>query len=536
MYEGKFLDIAAMNNSKYEKHKEKESLKDIEKEQEPELMFKELERENESINLAQLIRREKIETIFICWLDFGLQKDFDALKNQKNIKDPIIDLNVFGCLDVKNNLHKSPFSSKSGSSDNQSVDIISCLDQFTTREQLNEQNLYYCSKCKKMQRAYKKMDVMKFPNILIIHLKRFAFTLFRREKLTVDVKFPIQGLDLSSFEQEGVIQLNRNKQDNKKKRSVSPLDSSHKSKSRTNSPPGYPPRKHSSQPHKHHSSHHRSQSHSKSPSNISTSLIPGIQSIKINKNSSSPVPSAPLLISKQQQLSPPKPPTPSDIRLNKEKDQNTTDNNGDPIYDLYGIVNHSGTLTGGHYTSVTYNPFSHKWYNISDSTVSEVKPSSVTQKGAESVEPQQEIQSKQSGIVPPPSSIQSPNAYLLFYARRGFNNWSPQQIIDARNAGITRWDEIKKEQKETNIKSEEANNQDEEKNDKQNEQEQKLLCEIRCLDGVKVENPYQLSSQKSKEEKVGDSLVVSVSKLLQANQAQKPADNKSSFLVAGSPS
>ena len=45
----------------------------------------------------------------------------------------------------------------------------------------------------------------------------------------------------------------------------------------------------------------------------------------------------------------------------------------DLIYDLYGVVNHSGTLNFGHYTAQCFNQAEGKWFNFNDSSVSEIK-------------------------------------------------------------------------------------------------------------------------------------------------------------------
>ena len=44
----------------------------------------------------------------------------------------------------------------------------------------------------------------------------------------------------------------------------------------------------------------------------------------------------------------------------------------DWVYDLYGIVNHSGSLYGGHYTADCMNPYDKRWYRFNDSYVSEI--------------------------------------------------------------------------------------------------------------------------------------------------------------------
>lgn len=43
------------------------------------------------------------------------------------------------------------------------------------------------------------------------------------------------------------------------------------------------------------------------------------------------------------------------------------------IYDLYAVVNHSGSLGGGHYTAQCYNETDQQWHNFNDSSVSLLK-------------------------------------------------------------------------------------------------------------------------------------------------------------------
>ena len=47
------------------------------------------------------------------------------------------------------------------------------------------------------------------------------------------------------------------------------------------------------------------------------------------------------------------------------------------IYELYGVVNHYGTMGGGHYTAYCKNFLNNKWYEFDDSRVSEVSPRDV---------------------------------------------------------------------------------------------------------------------------------------------------------------
>ncbi|OQS04141.1 ubiquitin-specific protease [Thraustotheca clavata] len=83
------------------------------------------------------------------------------------------------------------------------LDLRSCIVKFTEREQLGENDTWYCPKCKQHVRAFKKFDLFSLPKILLIQLKRFRYNqgmyLLHRDKINTLVKFPIQGLDLSEF-------------------------------------------------------------------------------------------------------------------------------------------------------------------------------------------------------------------------------------------------------------------------------------------------------------------------------------------------
>ncbi|KAJ7317569.1 hypothetical protein JRQ81_003731 [Phrynocephalus forsythii] len=79
------------------------------------------------------------------------------------------------------------------------VQLQECIELFTTVETLEDENPWYCPTCKKHQLATKKLDLWSLPEILIIHLKRFSYTKFSREKLDTLVEFPIRDLDFSDF-------------------------------------------------------------------------------------------------------------------------------------------------------------------------------------------------------------------------------------------------------------------------------------------------------------------------------------------------
>jgi ubiquitin C-terminal hydrolase len=43
------------------------------------------------------------------------------------------------------------------------------------------------------------MEVYRAPGVLVLHIKRFSFSTFRRTKLSTSISFPTSGLDLSPF-------------------------------------------------------------------------------------------------------------------------------------------------------------------------------------------------------------------------------------------------------------------------------------------------------------------------------------------------
>lgn len=75
---------------------------------------------------------------------------------------------------------------------------MECIDLFTKQEQLGEEDSWYCPKCKKHERATKKLDLWNLPQILIIHLKRFQYSKWHRDKIDIPVVIPVRGFELNS--------------------------------------------------------------------------------------------------------------------------------------------------------------------------------------------------------------------------------------------------------------------------------------------------------------------------------------------------
>ncbi|CAE6413489.1 unnamed protein product [Rhizoctonia solani] len=79
-----------------------------------------------------------------------------------------------------------------------SIDLEDCLDELTKEEQLGEEDLWYCPRCKKHQQSTKRLELWSVPDILVVYLKRFSNARAMRDKIDALVEFPISGLDLSS--------------------------------------------------------------------------------------------------------------------------------------------------------------------------------------------------------------------------------------------------------------------------------------------------------------------------------------------------
>lgn len=80
------------------------------------------------------------------------------------------------------------------------VDLLDCLQQTSKLEELDDDNKWFCSHCKDHVKAKKQMNLMKTPEILIIHLKRFKSKgTYGFSKNNAFVKFPIKGLNMEPF-------------------------------------------------------------------------------------------------------------------------------------------------------------------------------------------------------------------------------------------------------------------------------------------------------------------------------------------------
>ena len=120
---------------------------------------------------------------------------------------------------AENSLHfSSKDKSKAKAKKEGEATLSSCVEKFLCKEQLAKDDMWNCPKCKTFVQAFKKLDLWKLPDVLVVHMKRFSYATpssgFGRyfygsscgSKIDTPVRFPLEGLDLSRFipKDEGV--------------------------------------------------------------------------------------------------------------------------------------------------------------------------------------------------------------------------------------------------------------------------------------------------------------------------------------------
>jgi ubiquitin carboxyl-terminal hydrolase 4/11/15 len=103
------------------------------------------------------------------------------------------------------NLNFTPSSNKLVSKQSE-IDIYDCLNLFRSEERLEKDNSWYCSKCKDHQEAFKRLEIYKPPNYLIVQFKRFKIKsnstvmgMLSNRKIETHIEYPEVGLDLREY-------------------------------------------------------------------------------------------------------------------------------------------------------------------------------------------------------------------------------------------------------------------------------------------------------------------------------------------------
>jgi len=86
---------------------------------------------------------------------------------------------------------------------NQDVDLNEVMKSFCVEEVLEGKNSWNCEKCDRKVRATKKLEVVRLPQVLVLHLKRFAFDKLcgrvQKVRAQVTIKDGVDALNLSRY-------------------------------------------------------------------------------------------------------------------------------------------------------------------------------------------------------------------------------------------------------------------------------------------------------------------------------------------------
>lgn len=212
----------------------------------------------------------------------------------------------------------------SGSAD---VSIESCLHGFCLEDELTGQDRYRCEHCKVLHDATKSFSIAKLPQVLCLHFKRFKYDLFG-SKVSDYVRFPLVDFDMSDF-------------------CASAEDIQEALTCNTTA--------------------NGSTSNGAKQANGKTSPATPRASKRVKKGSASAQPMS-----------------------TRSTDANSGANGGNanggspnastsprPLYDLYAVICHSGSLHGGHYYAYAKHPGTREWHEFNDSSVVKVDEETV---------------------------------------------------------------------------------------------------------------------------------------------------------------
>ena len=79
------------------------------------------------------------------------------------------------------------------------VSLIDCVEEFVKPEAMENDDSWFCAKCRTKRTASKKLTISKLPDVLLIHFKRFQSKGPWRDKLNTNISFPLSGLDMTTF-------------------------------------------------------------------------------------------------------------------------------------------------------------------------------------------------------------------------------------------------------------------------------------------------------------------------------------------------
>ena len=145
-----------------------------------------------------------------CLFNFKFNESLENVKKSQKIKRPFLIyleiLNYSEKIFCENSMKTINEFKKDLMIKSKEITLYDCFEAFRTEEKLEKDNSWFCSKCKKNQEAFKKLEIYRAPNILIIQLKRFDCKsetmyegLIKNKKNESLVVFPIENLDITKY-------------------------------------------------------------------------------------------------------------------------------------------------------------------------------------------------------------------------------------------------------------------------------------------------------------------------------------------------
>lgn len=203
------------------------------------------------------------------------------------------------------------------------ITLSDCLDAFFSTDELKDSNMYSCEKCKKLRNGIKYMHLVKSPDILCIHFKRFRNELMFPSKISTYVSFPLRGLNISSHMLDNPPPSDDQQSDQK--------TSDHKSDD-------------------HQPGDNKSDDHQQPPVSSESDQEPLSSSQADNSGSSK---------------------NSSSLR-NTLSDGHLKFKRKNEVYDLVSVICHRGHYNAGHYITYALNCLDECWYEYDDKSVRKV--------------------------------------------------------------------------------------------------------------------------------------------------------------------
>ncbi|BBN05563.1 hypothetical protein MPTK1_3g14190 [Marchantia polymorpha subsp. ruderalis] len=124
----------------------------------------------------------KVRYVAVDWSAAALEQEYDMSK-----------------VDMPPEVLRTGLPATSKKARQEAVSLYTCLEAFLKEEPLGPEDMWYCPRCKEHRQASKKLDLWRLPEILVVHLKRFSYSRYLKNKLETFVNFPVDDLDLSKY-------------------------------------------------------------------------------------------------------------------------------------------------------------------------------------------------------------------------------------------------------------------------------------------------------------------------------------------------